>query len=231
MATGLFLGIATITKGTLYPTLLGLIIIAYFGYSRTWNWAKLGYIAAGFGVYLLLQLAHSQLSTGKMSLLPSNGGLSAYLGQMHVRSVTNRTNGGYTIFYNNNSYYDKTLTKDVVFYTPVWDQKPFIDAVIDLYRPVAHWPARNDSRTIPYDLAFQYVYIVLVYPLFVIGIVRSVITKDKLPEWAILLVLVVGVTITAGVTKGEERYLIPFSYYYFIGAAGALGRLANKRWG
>jgi len=237
LSAGLALGFASIIKGTLYGTLILLIFLLLIKYGRKFPWKKTAVFFAGVTVVLSVQVIHNFFCLQEFALLPTNGGINAYLGQAHIKRSENIHPEGHYFFYNNNSYFDKTLTEEKTFYFGVWEQDKYFEMVkglwmadpwkqikisvnngIDLFRIIRRWPVRNDREIYGrLDVYFQYIFLILVYiPMLLYLFTAFVKKREKLFPLLIILCPVASVVISSMLSKGEPRYLLPFQYLFII---------------
>ncbi len=175
---------------------------------------------------------------GKPTFISTNGGINTYLGQAHLLRVYNANKYGISYFANNNYFYDKTLIKEETFDFPVWEQEKFFSMVeklwqenpirqlkisiknaSDLFLIVPHWPIRDTGEYKKLDISAQWAFLFLVYLPSLLTLILSFRNKGFLTEILILFAFIFGAVIIAAITKGEERYMVPFQYVFILLAA------------
>lgn len=259
LSAGLMFGLALICKGTLHVGIVLIILLTIVWYRKNIPWRNIMVFIFGIAVFIAAESIHASLSLGKFSPTSTDFGLTAYLGQAHLKSVINSTPTSWTIFYNNNSCCDLSLTKNVTEHFGVWEQGKFMSLMfdlwkahpikqfllsvndsIDLFRQFPHWPIRDNPEFKPWDVGFQKLFIFVVYLPMLLYWLALLISKywnnanlrkftsmnsDIIfSQWA-ALGLVTSVIVMAFLAKGEERYLVPFQFFFIIYAAFAWSRL------
>ncbi len=236
---GLLFGLAMIVKGTLLPAFFLIVILFVLNVQKI-GWSKILMFMLIVIVMCCTQIYRNTKILGKLTFISTNGGLSAYLGQAHVWTVftPNESGGSYHVT-NNNFFYDKTLTKQETFNFGVWEQGKFskmvlnlwqenpirqlritFDNVIDLFRIEQQWPARELTHPkVLWDIISQWVFLFLITFPAVFVLISTWFKKRNGTTMSVCFFYILSAVIMAAITKGEQRYLVPFQYVFMIMSA------------
>ncbi|MFA6423438.1 MAG: hypothetical protein WCW17_03240 [Patescibacteria group bacterium] len=230
---GLILAVVVLFRSIFFPSALLLMIFSFFLNKK--NYLKICYYIIGFILILTIIIIRNSYIMGRLTFVSTNGGINAYLGQAHLAKVNNQTDESTTFFYNNNCGYDKTLIKEETFNFNAYDEDKFYNKIFQLWKkdplsqikisivngaymfyPIKHWPIRNNNFQGSLDLIFQYFFVILVYLPFVYLIFKKIVRRKFSKYDAVLLLPITGLVLMAMITKGEERYLVPYQYLMVI---------------
>jgi len=244
LLAGLIMGFAAIVRSTLFPAWILFLILLIIkrpliGYKR------ILLFSLGFLFVVAIQTVRNSFIMERFTLFSTNGGANAYLGQAHIKKVSGTPAYGGWYWYDTNCVWDKTLTKEEIFNFDGWDESKLYSKVVDLWKENPkkqillslqngvdmfylvdkHWFIFNSSASNSLNHKFQWSFVVLVYIPLVLTFVWMI--KDRKSRFLnlIFMIPIISVILMAMITKGEERYLMPFQYLMVILVAPFWGSL------
>jgi 4-amino-4-deoxy-L-arabinose transferase-like glycosyltransferase len=207
-------------------------------------------LCAGFSLPVAVQFGINTYQSGTLSLyLSANDAFNTYLGQTRHEAVGcfDQKQNYFYVFHNNNAGLGYRFLPPRILPVSILDRAYFrketlelwkidpgqqltrsLENMFELFDLNPRWPLRNIQLFSTLDQVFQWLLLLFVTIPALSTVAGAVLYRRYSFQSFLLISPICGMGLVAAASTGQPRYLLPFTYCYFLLAAPFYAQLINS---